>query len=115
MIGLDFLSAFGNWVNIPVMFDSGADVSFFGKSFADRIGITEIRNGAAEKLTVANNAEIMAYKHRLQCKVPGYGKTIFVEAFFAPEIYRQELLGRKDFLRDFGVILDSHNIYLFIQ
>lgn len=85
ILHLDFRAGSGNWVTIPVMFDSGADITFLGRDFADMLGIgaDEIRKGELAQIKPADNNTVFAFRHRLWLRVPLCDKIIPIEALIS--------------------------------
>ncbi|MBI5290053.1 MAG: retroviral-like aspartic protease family protein [Chloroflexi bacterium] len=99
-------------VPVRMTLDTGASASTLNHTFLDVLGINDVTTGRAGSLVVANGAIASCWIHDVEPIV--FGRTLRVEAAFAPGWDQRNLLGMRGFMDQLTFAVDhrAHRLYL---
>ena len=112
MVRIAFLARDGTPQEIPMLADTGADLTLMPEIYAIRLGIPDIEQGYVRNRTLgtAGLGSVTAYFHRFWATVPESGVHFPILIGFSRDT-RSRLLGRRDMVREFAIAFDSRATY----
>lgn len=112
VVRMVFVARDGTPQEIPMVADTGADLTLMPESYAPTLGIADIEDGYVEKTTLgtAGLGSVTAYFHRFWVSVPDSNVYFPMLVGFSRET-RSRLLGRRDMVREFVIVFDSRATY----
>lgn len=112
MVRIVFLARDGTQQEIPMVADTGADLTLMPEGYAVTLGIPDIKKGYVRKRTLrtAGLGLVTAYFHRFWATVPESGIHFRVLVGFSRGT-RSRLFGRGDMVGEFAVAFDSRATY----
>ena len=102
----------GNWFNVSVYVDSGADVSIFPSTVCEILGLN-LKKGVKSSVTGVSGEEIKIFIHKVWVKIGG--KELQIRIGFAEREDIPYLLGRTDVLDHFDITFEKYRACFIVK